>query len=256
MDDPGHGAPRGRPEREHGPAAPLGDEIVLQMLPERGVAGERAKPFREPGAALAQLPAEPAQGRRRAVAEVGAVVLDCLRDRVGDHGELRVDPVPEPGERGQVVGAVQHDAGAEPGNHRRRDGVQRPRVEDASASGELGRGADVQHAGEIGLLGALEQHDGLGGQDVAANDLGGIRVRDERACPHTARLAGRDGREPFQDLGQLQELEGSWIHRGSVGRPAGPIDRVSPARDGGRIPPARAGSESAPARRCGSRTCA
>ena len=73
-----------RLQRQHGPAAALGDEVVLEMLGERRVAGDLAQALGKPAAALAELAAEATQRRRGRVLEVRAILLDRAPDLVRD----------------------------------------------------------------------------------------------------------------------------------------------------------------------------
>ena len=229
MDDAGNGATRGGAQREDGPAAALGHEVVLQMVAQGRVARERAEPIAEPRPALAELAPESAQGRRGRVTEIRAVVLDGLPYRAGDGCEARLDALRERPERRWAAGAVERRARAEPGGDRRRHRVQRGRVEDAAAGRELDRGPDVACAGEVGLGRLLEHRDRLGGQDVTSNDLVGVGRRRQCAGQVAPGLARRGRREALEDRGELQELEGPWIHRGSVG-PAVERDRTRRGR--------------------------
>ena len=84
VDDAGHATAGRRPQRQHGPAAALGDEVVLQVLRQCRVAGDLAEALGEPTRALAKGAAEPAELGRRRVAEIRAVLLDRPTDLLGD----------------------------------------------------------------------------------------------------------------------------------------------------------------------------
>ena len=89
--DPGHASARRRLQREHGAAAALGHEVVLQVLGEGRVARDLAEALGQLAAALAELAAQPAQRGRGRVLEVGAVLLDRAADLLGDREQRRLD---------------------------------------------------------------------------------------------------------------------------------------------------------------------
>ena len=89
MHDAGHPTTGRRLEGEDGSAAALGDEVVLQVLGERRIAGDLAQPLGQLAAALAQLAAQAAQHGRSRVLQVGAVLLDRTADLLGDREQAR-----------------------------------------------------------------------------------------------------------------------------------------------------------------------
>ena len=91
VDDAGHGAARARLDGEHGPAAALGDEVLLEVLPHAASARQPAQLVGDPPAALAELPAQAAELGRGAVLQVGAVGFDAGSDRLGQPAEAQVD---------------------------------------------------------------------------------------------------------------------------------------------------------------------
>ena len=88
MHDAGHAPPGRRLQRQHGAAAALGDEVVLEVLGDGRVVRDLAQPLGQLPAALAELAAQAAQRRRGRVLQVGAVLLDRAPDLLGD-GEQR-----------------------------------------------------------------------------------------------------------------------------------------------------------------------
>ncbi len=84
VDDARHRAARGGAEREHGPAGPLGDEILRQVLAEQRVARERSQTLGDPCSALPKLFPQAPKRRRGAVSQVRAVVLHRARNRLRD----------------------------------------------------------------------------------------------------------------------------------------------------------------------------
>ena len=172
VDDPRHAAARARLHREHRAAAALGDEVLLQVLAERGVAREPAQLLGDAVAALAQLPAQPPEERRGVVAEVGAVLLDAALDRVGERRERRVDRRGElPEQRREVACLVERAAQREAAAHGRARPRERVGREHAAARRELGRLAHVRDPLERRLRGVVEQRDGLRRQRLPPRDL-------------------------------------------------------------------------------------
>ncbi len=63
MDDPRDRSAGRRAEREYRPSAALGDEVVLEVLPERRVAGERAEALGDARASFPELATQPPERR-------------------------------------------------------------------------------------------------------------------------------------------------------------------------------------------------
>ena len=88
VDDPRHAAARARAHGEDGPAAALGDEVLLQVVAQRRRAREPAQLLGGALLVVAQLLAQAAQLGRGRVAQPGAVRLDRAVDLLGDRGEV------------------------------------------------------------------------------------------------------------------------------------------------------------------------
>ena len=163
-----------------GPPAALRDEVVLQVLGERGVARDLAEALGELAAALAELAAQAAELRRGRVAQVGSVLLDRAPDLLGDREERRVDAGHDVEQRGDVGPLRERAASRHARADRAPDLRQRARVERAAARRELGRLAHVGRATEVGLGRVVEQRDRLGRLLLAQPHDVRVRRRAER----------------------------------------------------------------------------
>ena len=188
----------GRPPR-------CGDEVLLQVLAEPARSDELLEPLGDAVAAGPQLRAELAQLRGGVVAQVGAVLLDGLPDRVRER--------PQPG----------LDRGA-----RARAGAARPRASSAARARRRlrrCRATSAQHRGvehaaarrrgpaasrtscdpaSGGCSASVEERDRLGGQRLAPRDLGGVGRGRERQRERGAVLGRGRGGEPLADRREFE----------------------------------------------------
>ena len=231
MDDPGHPAASRRLQREHGTACALGDEVVLQVLGEGGVAGELAEPFGEPPPALAQLAPQAAERRRGRVAQVGSVFLDgaarsprrCGRQRLVDPGhELARAPAGRPVPQASAGRRLLPRSCAGRGSAPTASSVP-PRSACSAAS----------------RTSAAPPRSGSAASSRSAIASAVCRCRssttsvvgrgDDRRGANGARLARGRGGEPSEDGGELQQLEIVLAHAASV-RPARAL-KLAPFRE-------------------------
>ena len=229
VDDARHAAARARLHREHGPAAALGDEVLLQVLAQAGDAREPAQLLGDALPAVAELAAQPAQERRGVVAQVGAVVLDAAADLLRERRERRVDR----GRRARAAAArarlLASRAARARGRRRspprscaaRRARARRraPRARPAS-----GRPATPRAAARR----LVEQRDRLGGQRLPARDLVGVGRRHERARELRAVGGRRRGREPLGDRRETRARRGRSCPRAECTS----VERRDPVRRG------------------------
>ena len=217
MDDAGHAAPRARLQREHRPAAALGDEVLLEMLTHPRGARQSPQLLDRAVLALAQLLAQAAQKRRGTVAQVRSVLLHAAPDLARERCELRVDRRRQLPEEGNPL-RLRLDRGArsEPAGDRGGDPRQCIWPERAAAAGERGCVADVVDALERRLGGAVEQRNRLRGQRLPPRHLAGVRRRHEGARELRPVRGARRGDEPLDDRGVLDGVEGVYVHAASV----------------------------------------
>ncbi len=78
-------------QRQNGTTAALGDEVVLEVLGERRIAGDLAETLGQSAAAFAELAPEAAKRRRGRIAQIGSVLLDRASDLVRDREQQGVD---------------------------------------------------------------------------------------------------------------------------------------------------------------------
>ena len=214
--DPGHPTSRRGLQRQHGTAAALGHEIVLQVLGQRGVARDLAEALGQLAAALAELAAQPAQGGGGRVLQVGAVLLDRAADLLGHREQRRLDALDDRKERRQVAALGNRAACGHAGADRPLDLREAPRVEGAAPRRQIGRLAHVGCAPEVGLGGVVEQGDRLGRLLLAEPHLVGVARRAKRFRQGCSRVARRRSGEPGQDGGELEELQVVLAHGASV----------------------------------------
>ena len=167
---PGTLLARARLDREHGPAAALGDEVLLQVLADAALAHELLQPVGDALPPGAELAAELAQLRRGVVLQVGAVLLDGAVDRVGERLQRRVDRGRELAQQRRLL-LLERRAGAQRAGDRVADVPQRRGGQHPAARGERGDLPDVADPLERRLLGDVEQRDRLGGQRLPARHL-------------------------------------------------------------------------------------
>ena len=222
--DPRHAPPGRRLQRQHGAAAALGHEVVLEVLGDGRVVRDLAQALGQPPAALAQLAAQAAQRRRGRVLQVGAVLLDRAPDLLGDREQRRVDPGDELEQRRDLVPLGERAARRHAGANRALDLRERAGVERAAAGREIGRLAHVGSAAQVGLGRLVEQRDRLGRLLLAEPHLLGVRRRAEGFGQQGSRLARRGPGQPGQDRGELEQLEVVLSHGASV-RPGRPLYR-------------------------------
>ena len=219
MDDPAHLPARARAHREDGPAAALGDEVLLEMLAEVGTAREAAELLRHPVPAVAQLPPEPPKERRGRVAQVRAVVLHAPRDALRQGREAGLHGLSQLVEERRRLGLlVQRRPGPERRGDRDRDVPQRARVEPSAERGMGRRVADVLDAVQVGLVGAVEERDRLRREGLASRDLAGVRRGRERAGEVGSDRRGGRVRKPRRNRRELEHGERVPVHAASVGR--------------------------------------
>ena len=221
VDDAGHAPARRRPEREHGPSRARGDEVVLQVRLQLGVAREALEPLGQPRTSFAKLAAEAAERRRGTVAQVRAVLLDGPVDRLRERAQARVDRLRDGRELRCLGEGLERETGGNCLLDRRRDRTKRCRVQRAPSLGELGRRSHVADTAELRLGRVVEERDCLGRQPLPFGHLLRIVGRHESERLRLSRLARRGRREALQDRRKLEQLEGPRIHPGSVGRPLG-----------------------------------
>ena len=161
--DPGH-APAGRRlQRQHGAAAALGDEVVLEVLGERRVARDLAQPLgqlaRGPRAARGAggaAPARPSPCRSEPSSSTARPISSAT-----ESSETSM-PATSSVSAGQVVARRERAASGRTGPDRPLDQRQAPRVERAAARRALGGLGHVGDAAEIRLGRVVEQRDRLG----------------------------------------------------------------------------------------------
>ena len=156
VDDPRHAAARARAHGEDGPAAALGDEVLLQVVAQRRRAREPAQLLGGALLVVAQLLAQAAQLGRGRVAQPGAVRLDRAVDLLGDRRQ-----VGSIGSRAHRAAASDRRARHEPAVDRRRDARERLGRQRPAARGQLRRLAHVVDPGQRRLLRELEEPDHL-----------------------------------------------------------------------------------------------
>ena len=227
VDDAGHAPARGRPDREHGPPRARRDEVVLQVLAQPGVTREALEPLGQPRTSLAKLAAEAAKRRRRTVAQVRSVLLDRAVDRLRERAQARVDRIRDGSEAGRLGERLERETCGECLLDRRRDRAKRCGVERASSLGELHRRPNVADTAELRLCRVVEERDGLGRPALPLGDLLRVVGRGERERLRLSRLARRSRREALQNRRKLEQLEGSRVHPGSLGRPLGAAGTTS-----------------------------
>jgi hypothetical protein len=127
-----HLAARARAHGEHGPAAALGDERLLQGVADRSERATRASSSATACARCAAR-AQPAQLARRVVAQVGAVLLDAARRSPSRARRGRVDRRDDVVQQRSVSAARRARAPARPTVTATRDGAQVGRAEHAVA---------------------------------------------------------------------------------------------------------------------------
>ena len=218
MHDPRHAAAGRRLERENGPAAALGDEVVLEVLGERRIARDLAQSLGQLAAALAQLATQAAQHRRSRVLQVGAVLLDRSADLLGDREQRDLDAGGELLQRGEVVARRQRAASGCTGPDRPLDQREAPRVERAAACRALGCVGHVGDATEIRLGRIVEQRDRLGRLLLAQVRPRRVGRRPQALGEQRAGLARRCRGQPGQHGRQLQQFEVVLAHEASVRR--------------------------------------
>ena len=84
VDDAGHGTARRGSQGEHRPARALRDEVVLEVLAKTRVARQRSQALGHPRPSAAQLATQAPERGRRAVSQIGAVVLDRTVELVAE----------------------------------------------------------------------------------------------------------------------------------------------------------------------------
>jgi len=82
--DPRNAPSRRCPQRQHGAPSALGDEVVLQVLGERGIAGDLAEALGELAAPFPEHAPQATEVGRGRVTQVGPVLLDRPPDLLGD----------------------------------------------------------------------------------------------------------------------------------------------------------------------------
>ena len=200
----------GRPPR-------CGDEVLLEVPGQRAAAREPPQLLGDPVPPVAQLPPQAAERRRRVVAEVGAVLLDGVADRVGDAAERRVDRRGELGEeRRQLRLRVERGTCGERAADRPCDLAERGRVEHAAARGARSRRSNVADAAQRRLGRLVEQRDRLGRQRLPARDLARVRRGHERASEIGARRGRRRRGQPLEHGRELQDFQRARVHATSV----------------------------------------
>ena len=173
VDDAGNRAPRARLYGKHGPAAALGDEVLLEVLAYPAPARQPAQLVRDPATALAKLTAQAAELGRGRVLQVGAVGLDAAPDRLGQSAKARVDAGCQRVQQRRLLRLLAERRARDEGTgNRRPDAAQLGGGEHPAAGRALGRGADVLDAVQRRLRGVCEQRDRLGGQRLPARHLG------------------------------------------------------------------------------------
>ena len=190
MDDAGHAAPGARLHGEHGPAAALGDEILLQVLAQAAGPDELLELLVHALPAGAQLDAQLAELWRCRVAQIGAVVLDRALDRLCERRERRVDRGAElPQERRGLLGIVEGGTRAERPADRVGHVPQCPGCEHA-AKGRVRRGlTDVVQPFERRLVCRVEQR-----RPPRLSAPGDERPRRDRPTARASARARRRGR--------------------------------------------------------------
>ena len=222
VDDPGNGAPRRGAQREHRPSGPLRDEVLGEMVFQVGVACKLFQPLGKLCPTVAELASQATQRRGRIVANIAAVILDRVGDRVGDDAEIEIDRSDELGKR-RPVAVGESGAPDETGSDRVADAAQRGRVECRRPGRRAPRRRDVVEEPEIWLGSVVEHGDRLGGEALAMRDLVGLGGRPKRAGQTTTGLARRGVSESVEDRRQLEQLERTLVHRCRLDEPRGLI---------------------------------
>ncbi len=180
VDDPADLVPRAQLDRQHGPAATVGHERLLKVLAKLG---RPRQPCQLVGHALPpgpELVAQPAQERRRGVAQPRAVLLDAPVDVAADRGQGRIDRSQQVGEQRCRLALLRERApcGQRDGD-RRGDRTELAGLQRAAALGPARLRTHVGRALKRRGDSAREQRDRLGGQGLPSGDLGRIRRRHE-----------------------------------------------------------------------------
>ena len=185
----------------------MGDEILLQVLAHLRRAREPSQLLDDRVAQAAQLLAQPPEEGRRAVAEIGAVVLDTAVDLLRDRRQGAVDRPGELVQERRSLGLfVERCARPQASRDRGGDPPQRFRPEDAPARGVLDRRTDVVNALERKLGGDVDEGDRLRGQRLPPRDLVGIRGRNERLRELLAVRSGGRVRETPDERRELERV--------------------------------------------------
>ena len=143
-----------RANGEHGPAAALGEERLLQRVLHVARARDARELVAHARAAVAQLGAQLAQQRRRRVADIRPVLLDPAVDLVGEPAEARVDGLEERGEHRLAQDALRLEGDPD----RDRDRPQLVGTQQPAAARPFGGRAHVADPGEL-RRGVGGQHD-------------------------------------------------------------------------------------------------
>ena len=210
----GHAAARARLDREHGPAAALGDEVLLQVLAQLARADELLELVADALPAGAQLAAQLAQLRRRVVAQVGAVLLDRAVDRLRERRRAPGRPRAASSRSSGAAGLVERRRApaARPPPCRRRAAVAcGASTPPSAACAACSRTSRMPVERRLERL--VEQRDRLGRQRLPARDLVGVGRRLELGARASRRARSRShAASALADRRKLQHVERIRVH--------------------------------------------
>ena len=212
MDDARHGGAGARAHGDDGPAAALGDEVLLEMRLQVGIGSERAQPVAGPPARGRELGAQRFELRRGRVLDARRIQLERALEAVGDDCQ-RLRDLTRAGsqERYPLGPLLEVPAHAERGARGLGDRDEAVGAERSSASRVLGIRAHVVCARHPRRP-LLHEHEGLGAERLACAHLAGVGRGQQRLGERAAGREGRVVRQPLLNRGELEHVERVTVH--------------------------------------------
>ena len=217
MDDARHVRAVAELDGQHGPAAAVGHERLLQVVAQLGRAGQPRQLVRHALPSRPELVAQPAQERRGVVAQARTVLFHAPVDLARDGGQRRVDGGEELcEERRRLLLFRERAFRGQGGRDRRRDGAQLHRLQRAAAFGAIRGRAHVFDPAERRRRALLEQGHRLARPRLPRCDLAGVRRRHEPAGEVGSGRGHGSVDEPLDDQRVLEHGQRPAFHAGQL----------------------------------------